>query len=269
MENNQNAKVQENRREDKRAFKKFIVALVLAAIAGGFIGAGSMWLARVSDGMAEAVLIFMSVAAPFGNLLLAVLLLLWYAVVLRRLRKRFLLWDGEDEELINGIEHKLSLGMIATGVGTVLSFFFLAAGVYVLDLPGVDMYDIMTPVRLGALLGGLVCVTAVNTFLQKELVNFTKEINPEKQGSVYDIKFQKTWMKSCDEAEQAQIYKAGYFAFQMGSVSCLILFVFCFTGMVAWDYGLVPVTMVLLIWLIQIVSYGVKCLGKNTRRQDA
>ena len=36
----------------------------------------------------------------------------------------------------------------------------------------------------------------VTVIAQNRIVNFTKEINPEKKGSVYDLKFQKTWIAS-------------------------------------------------------------------------
>lgn len=264
----ENAKVQENQREDRHAFKKFIVIIVLSAIGGGIVGGCSVWLSHTSDGIVDALLSLLSIIAPFGSLFITVLLLLWYGIVLRRLRKQFLLWDGEDEEMINGIEDRLTWGMILSGVTTILNLFFLSAGFYALDFVELDMYDIMTPIRLAALLGGALCAVVVNTILQKEIVNFTKEINPEKHGSVYDVKFRKIWMKNCDEAELAQSYKAGFFAFQMGGYTCMILFLFCFFGVLALDFGLAPLVMVMIIWLVQTVSYGVKCLSKNAQRQS-
>lgn len=188
----ENTKVQENQREDRRAFKKLIVIVALSAIGGGIVGGFSVWLSHASEGITDALLSFLSIIAPFGSLFIVALLLLWYGIVLRRLRKQFLLWDGEDEEVINGIEDRLTWGMILSGVTTILNLFFLSAGFYSFDYAGLDMYDIMTPIRLAALLGGAICAMVINTVLQKEIVNFTKEINPEKHGSVYDLKFQKT-----------------------------------------------------------------------------
>lgn len=264
----ENAKVQENRREDRRALKKLIVIIVLSAIGGGIVGGCSVRVSHASGGIADALLSLLSVIAPFGSLFITVLLLLWYGIVLRRLRKQFLLWDGEDEELINGIEDKLAWGMILAGVTNILNFFSLGAGFYAFDYFELDMYDIMTPVRLAALLGGALCAEAVITFLQKEIVNFTKEINPEKHGSVYDLKFRKIWIKNCDEAELAQSYKAGFFAFQMSGYTCMILVIFWFFGVLALDFGFAPLVMVMIIWLVQTVSYGVKCLSKNAQRQS-
>ena len=34
--------------------------------------------------------------------------------------------------------------------------------------------------------------------LQQMTVDFQKIMNPEKQGSVYDLRFQKKWEESCD-----------------------------------------------------------------------
>lgn len=46
---------------------------------------------------------------------------------------------------------------------------------------------------------------------------------PEKKTSVYDLKFQKKWMDSCDEAEKILIGKCAYKAFGKTNLTCVIL----------------------------------------------
>ena len=41
------------------------------------------------------------------------------------------------------------------------------------------------------------------------------------------MKFQKTWMDSCDEAERAQIGQACYRAYMVGTKVCIFLWVAC------------------------------------------
>lgn len=256
----ENPKVMENRREDKKSLKKFIILLVLATVGGGIVGAASAAMAEGVAGAAERLLSAFLMAAPYGNLILALLLLIWHIAVFGNLRKRFLAWDGEDEETIEGIEEKLSIGLILTSVASILGFFFMGAGFYAIDFFGVDSNPTMAAIRVAVVFSGLICVTALTIVMQKNIVNLTKEINPEKQGSVYDTGFQKKWIASCDEMERAQSYEAGFYAFQVGGYTCIILFLVCFAGMLTWDWGLLPLTMVLLVWLVQTVAYGIKCM---------
>lgn len=100
----------------------------------------------------------------------------------------------------------------------------------------------------------------VTVTAQNRIVNFTKEINPEKKGSVYDLKFQKTWIASCDEAEQLQIYRAAFRAYTAMNYAALGMFLVCFIGMLSWNFGLLPITMVLFVWLTGVIIYGVESL---------
>ena len=44
-------------------------------------------------------------------------------------------------------------------------------------------------------------------------VDAAKKTNPEKTASVYDTKFQKKWLDSCDEAEKIMIGKCAFKAY--------------------------------------------------------
>lgn len=251
-------KLQENIREDKQAFKKFVVLLVIAGAVGAAVGVGFLRTAEKQKIVADILLAGLDVIAPFTDIAIAVFLFLWYMFVLRRCRKQYTLWDGENEEELDGIEEKLTWGAMATNIAMILTFFFFAAGLNSLQLdnPSLD-FPIM---RIIAVFAGMILAMAAVTILQRDIVNLTKEINPEKQGSVYDMRFTKTWMSSFDEAELHQTYQAGFHAFQIGGVTCLGLFLFCFFGLLTWNFGMLPLTMVILIWLVQIISYGVEAI---------
>lgn len=138
--------------------------------------------------------------------------------------------------------------MIVTNVALIAGFFFFAAG---MKSTGIDSgWEEEIPwVKIAATFLGLIAVMVVTVTAQNRIVNFTKEINPEKKGSVYDLKFQKTWIASCDEAEQLQIYRAA-----------LGMFLVCFIGMLSWHFGMLPLTMVLFVWLTGVIVYGVESL---------
>lgn len=45
-------------------------------------------------------------------------------------------------------------------------------------------------------------ILAEGIIIQQKAVDITKIMYPEKTASVYDLKFQKKWVDSCDEAEK-------------------------------------------------------------------
>lgn len=57
---------------------------------------------------------------------------------------------------------------------------------------------------IGVFLLSCACVI----FAQQKAVDLERRMNPEKHGSVYDAKFQKKWLDSCDESERRQIGEA-------------------------------------------------------------
>ena len=104
----------------------------------------------------------------------------------------------------------------------------------------------------GVFVAGLIILTIE----QQKLVNLTKEINPEKKGSIYDVKFQKKWEASCDEAELFAIYKSAYRSYCITQRLCIILWLFCIIGGFVWGFGAVPVLLVSIIWGTMITSYS-------------
>lgn len=107
---------------------------------------------------------------------------------------------------------------------------------------------------------GFVLCNASSILIQNKIINFEKEINPLLQGSVYDLKFTEKWVNSCDESIQLSIYKSAYKAYTSVSTTCIILWVFCIIGYALWNLGIMP--MVIIVWLVQTISYcieSIKC----------
>ena len=86
-------------------------------------------------------------------------------------------------------------------------------------------------------------------------MDLTKEINPEKRGSVYDMKFQERWLESCDEAERRQIGQASYKAYTTLNKFCPYCWIVLFLGNMVFHYGFLPSSVVLLVWAVLTVSY--------------
>lgn len=264
MEKMSNSKAYENKKEDRKAIKKFALIMVLC-FAGGVLGG---FLCSVITDMEFGVGAFfmgiLSIIAPYGNVVFTTILLITDMIIIKKSRKDFLLWDGEDEEWIERIEQRLTYAIIFVSVHMVLMYFFMSVGMYFINFDELD--NAMTVVRIAALLLGVFYALFVNTMIQKQIVNLEKEINPEKKGSVFDAKFHKKWMDSCDESERFQIYQASYKSFQVTGYVCMGAWLFCFIGMVSWNFGLIPLIIVLVIWLTLILSYQIECLRMSSRK---
>ena len=164
----------------------------------------------------------------------------------RRARTAFHGWDGENEDVIWQAEDRLSRAMLMSSLTAIVSFFFFSAGAVKLPQE-VDSAMILLAIFL--------VVIALSILLQQKTVDLTKEINPEKRGSVYDMKFQERWWESCDEAERRQIGQASYKAYTTLNKFCPYCWGVLFLGNMIFHYGILPSTVVLLVWAVLTVSY--------------
>ena len=65
-------------------------------------------------------------------------------------------------------------------------------------------------------------------------------MNPEKTASVYDTKFQKKWMESCDEAEKIMIGKCAFKAYAATNTVCSILSIVLAICALVFGIGFLP-----------------------------
>lgn len=252
--------------EGKKRFVvlKFLLIVLAAAIVGFFGGFGAMWLrATVLEGQAEAMAhVGASLARALPWVSWGVSLALTLAALGLHLncRAKFLAWDGEDEDLIDGVEHRLGVSMLLDTLMMILGFLFftLLSGTMGL-LEGWQFW-------LG-LAGFLYCLTA-SIVLTRLSVNLTKRINPEKRGDVLEVKFQKTWLSSCDEGERAVIYQAAFKAYKATSYTCMGLWLACTLAQITFDFiSPVPGVCVLLIWLVLNLTYCLESLRLQRRNR--
>ena len=113
---------------------------------------------------------------------------------------------------------------------------------------------------MGAFIVEFFAGVGVATVLQQKVVDLTKKINPEKRGSVYDMKFQKKWLDSCDESEQRQIGQACYKAYQAVTKVSLWLWVALMVLHFAFDTGLLPAVPVLIIFGVLQITYTLETI---------
>lgn len=257
MKNNNDPIKQEN----KKALPKFILMSVIGVVGGFIIGFALAFLEieNFADALAAAGLFFCGGIAPWLLIALPVVELAVCLPIYFGAKKQMAAWDGEDEAVSNEVEAKLSVDLWITSMATVLDFFLVAAQFSgFADMEGSPMR--LTPVKFfGGLVAFLVTLYA-SAVLQQKLVDAEKKMNPEKRGSVYDTKFHKKWMESCDEAERAVIGQCAFKAYQAVNLTCLILWAVLALGGMFFSWGFMPAMTVCIIWGVGQSVYCYWCL---------
>ena len=124
-------------------------------------------------------------------------------------------------------------------------------------------------IALLATIIGLLAVTFLVLFTQQRVVDLTRRINPEKQGSVYDLRFQKKWLASCDEAERQRIGQAAYSSFLVTSRTAMVVWIVMVLVNLHLPIGPLPVLAALVPWGVGQISYLVTCLKMERSRPSA
>ena len=260
MKNNNDAIKQENR----KAIPKFILIVVLALIGGGILGFALAFLDVEDFGavLEAAGVLFTTKIAGWLLIALPVVELAVCVPIYFGAKQRLAGWDGEDEAVSGEIEARLSVCIWVTSIAMIVSLFLLAAFIsgFVSKVgTALDVGPVMFFGGLGAFLANLV----VGVILQQRLVDLTKRMNPEKQGSVYDTKFQKKWFESCDEAEQAAIGQCAFKAYQAVCRTCLVLWMVFALGGMFFNWGFAPAMTVCIVWGVGQTVYSYSCIRQS------
>ena len=91
--------------------------------------------------------------------------------------------------------------------------------------------------------------------IQQKCVDAAKKMNPEKTASVYDTKFQKKWMDSCDEAEKIMIGKCAFKAYSATNTVCSALAIVLAVCALVFEIGFLPSLVVCIIWIVNQSVY--------------
>lgn len=247
-------KVYENRREDKKALKKFVITLAASALLGMMLSfLAVLWKEVQQEFYSGTVATIIRYLGIYGAFISAMILLILILCFYGKARRLYRSWDGENEESFIRMELLLSYALMTSSIGNLCGYFFFTLGCYVTPVKETASSDGM--VHFGIVLLGMLVILTIMSISQQKIVNFEKELNPEKHGSVYDIKFNKRWLETCDEAERYVIYKAAYKAYRVMGVTFSVAWVFTVLGMMAFDTGFFPVVIVLALWMTMICAY--------------
>ena len=247
---------------DNRKYRPIFVAILLASAAAGavigvlgviLLNSDSLFAGLETLGMAAGA------AAPF-TVLLAAPFWLGGLYCYRRAKALFARWDGEEEALPERVESWLNWALAWLAASQVIDFLIFGINVSL--------------VPLGYLDGGLILIVSLQMLvillagisLQGRVVDLTRRLNPEKQGSVYDIRFRKKWMDSCDEAERQRIGQAAYSSYTVSSYAGLFVWAALVVVNLFVPVGPLPVIAVMIPWAAGQFAYLAECIRAQGSR---
>ena len=249
----------ENRQQNKKALKFFIPMIIGGGILGGILGGVIIYLQEngMEDGLSGFFRGIMFEVAPWAVIICAVLGVTLTGAYIKKAKKLYgaAMADAQDgepeEEAMECIEQNLSDGLFIQSIMQILQFMFF--GVFMAVL--IDYLWIKSLAITVATIIAFMVSIFVEIKQQQIIVDMEKLLNPSKNGSVYEINFQKKWEESCDELEKAQIYQSAYKAYKAGSLACILLWLmFAFMGML-FQSGMLPVIAVSVVWLVMNLAY--------------
>lgn len=257
-------KQQENKKEDKKAIKKFAITLVLCFFIGIGVGFGSFAAKDIlgNSDLKENLLEVLKMVAIYGGYVVTTVLLIAGIVLYKRSRAEYTAWDEEDEEVLTGIETKISYVVWFSNLIMFGSYFFFSTGVWATDIintkSALKQDAAAFSISLGFVFLHMIYALVSAIIIQQKAVNLTKEINPEKTGSIYDNKFQDKWLASCDEAERYATYKCSYKTFKTMQLVGIVLWLVCLVGQITFDTGAFATIIVTIFMIIQTSVYSVQ-----------
>lgn len=241
----------EIKQANRKAFPKYMLALVIAFIVGGAGGylSGKFRLDTLSEGIKNAGAFFGAYIAPWLIVALAVIVPAVCIPLYRSAKKMLRAWDGEDEEISDTVDRKISIAIWISSASLILSYFLIAAS-YSGGFAIFESWERTVAFTVG--IAAFFAIMVESVIIQQKCVDAVKEINPEKKASVYDMKFQKKWMENCDEAEKIVVGKCAYKAYSATNTVCAILAIVLAMCALVFEIGFLPSLAVCFIWIVNI-----------------
>lgn len=250
MDNNNEIK-----KANRKAMPKFIIIMVICSIIGGGIGflSAKYGLDALSGSMKSVGELFGMYIAPWLMLAIAIILPIISVPLYKKAKKLLSVWDGEDEEIYYTVDEKISVIIWITSAALITSCFLIAAS-HSGGFAAFENEENTLPFFVGIVAFFGILIESI--IIQQKCVDVAKKTNPEKTAvSVYDMKFQKKWMDSCDEAEQILIGKCAYKAYNATNTVCTLLAIVLAVCALIFNIGFLPSLVVCLIWIINLSVY--------------
>lgn len=246
------------------------IMIMVGAFVAGVIGGVCSIIFEDSNGFfsdfAEKFTAIINSESYYAGLVVSIIATMIAFVLYHQSRKAYAAWDEEDEEVMDRIDRKLSLAVIVPNVA--LIFTYIATSIGLGQMPVFFEVGKFAVAKCMILVGGILFSLIMALVINNKVVNFEKEMNPEKKGNIFDYNFQKKWMNSSDEAEKLVTYKCGYAGYKATNSACSLLLLVCMFGMANGQWNNAPVLMVGVIWMTSYLGYSAEALklSKNASR---
>ena len=246
------------------SYLRGIKVIALACVIGGVIGGvtGAIRFVLLSRGVAVSgdwvLQQIRSQLVPILGIIFAVTVIL-EELCFHKLKgiceKQITAEDEECDQLEYEEERTGAFGTNLNVLSQVVSIFFLTFG-YSMKYIEADDH------AYSFLVAGVIFVVSYIYiyFWQIRYVKLLQKTHPEKKGDPSSTKFQEQWLESCDEAEKRQIGQASYKAYSTATKFCPFFWAILFIGNMVFNYGLLPSTVVLIIWGVLQMSYMFEAL---------
>lgn len=223
-------------KKSKENEKKYIIILLIVMVAlyalgyaaGGLIArlqekdSLSTVMAQIRNAVVETVPPLYLLLAVIG---ITVTLFLYFSC---RKMYRKLKEDMDNDELWDELELKLNGPLILANAITLIDLLFFSITIFLAVHFAYGAIDRFHTVILIADFVMMIVVYAVTIFVPKKIVEIEKDLNPEKEGSIFDLQFDKKWLNSSDEAQKLITYKAAYKSFKANNTGAMFLWCVAF-----------------------------------------
>lgn len=237
---------------DKKIKRKYYLGLLVWMLVGAVLGFSVAIMNKLDlfeDISPLSIMNFTIKISPYALITTGLILITLTILVINKNKKKLL---KRDYELYDEIDKSLSYGIVYINILSItnLLFFGLSAfGMYQFHKMNLILFIVELVVFMAYLF--------ISIKLQAVIVNMIKEMNPEKKGNIYDKKFQKDWLNSCDEMEKNIMYETSYKSYILSlNVNIVIFIVLILLGMF-FNIGFIAQIVVGLIILVQMISYSI------------
>lgn len=265
MKNNTNT-----RKSNKAIFITFIAVLLILYAAGYFVG---RMVARVEgtvsfEQVTQTVKAFLIHALPIVFLVVSVLAIVILTIAFLSCNAMYkkLQNDRDNDDLWDLLEDRLNVPVILSNAFSIIDTCLFCCILYASLVTGYGKNGGYQTVILIAGFLLFVIAAILEIVIPKLILDIEKKLNPEKQGNVLDLNFQKVWMNSCDEAEKLIVYKAGYKAFLNTNITCIILCMVAFVVTLLFKMDVLALVFVCIIWFANNLSYMLRAAKLEKRK---
>lgn len=246
------------------------IFLLLSAIGGAILGAGTFYIInRLDGGIDTAISIVMTrLQTMILPLLLCITLIsiLTGELTLKKLKhicEQILQTEDEDCDIWEYKEEKTSaFGMNMNILSQVLCVIILSLGYSMKYIETTNSSHF-----LFACLVFILCY-AYDGFWQIRYIRLIQNTYPEKKGDPSSMKFQQQWLESCDEAEKEVIFQSAYKAYLTLNKGIPLFLLVTMLSHLFLDTGLLAIVVVAVIWLLISFSYTHSCVALKKKRMS-